>query len=91
MNNIFFNNNCPVMDNDKGRLFTNYGHSKYINNNIKKMNNLENDNQFRLFLQNNGENLINIERKLLDNKKCVNDENNKFYLSSENNNINYLL
>ena len=91
MNNIFYNNNCPAMMNDKGRLVTNYEHSKYINYNIKKMNNLENNNQLRMFLQNNAQFLMDIDKKILDDKRCMNNENYKFYLSSDKYDSNYVL
>ena len=73
MNNIFYKNNCPAMISDKGRFFTNFENSNIINNNIKIKNKLNNNNEFRLFLQTNGQIIIDNEKQLLDNKKCTKD------------------
>ena len=72
--------NCPAMISDKGRLIMNYLSTKNINNNIMKLNNLKNNNELRLFLQNNGNSLNNLEKISLDNKRCINNNENKFYI-----------
>ena len=79
MNNIFGSCcNCPAMIADQGRLISDYSPSKNINNNIMKLNNLKNNNELRLFLQNNGNSLNTLEKIALENKKCINNKDNKF-------------
>ena len=81
MNNIFGDCcNCPAMISDRGRLIMNYLSTKNINNNIMKLNNLKNNNELRLFLQNNGNSLNNLEKLALENKKCMDNNSNTFYL-----------
>lgn len=90
MNNLFGDYNCPAfMDSDGGRLITDYKHSKYTNFNIMKMNNLSNNNQLREYLQNNGKEMMDIENKLLEEKKCKNKNNVNFYLDSSKYDNNY--
>jgi len=79
MNNIFGSCcNCPAMIADQGRIISDYSPSKNINNNIMKLNNLKNNNELRLFLQNNGNSLNTLEKIALENKKCINNKDNKF-------------
>lgn len=82
MNNIFGSCcNCPAMIADRGRLISDYSPSKNINNNIMKLNNLKNNNELRLFLQNNGNSLNTLEKVALENKRCINNKDNKFNIS----------
>ncbi len=77
MNNIFgVCCNCPAMISDKGRLFHDYSSTKNMINNIMKVNNLKNNNELRLYLQNNGNSLNNLEKISLENKKCMNNNKN---------------
>ena len=53
------------------RLFTNYLLNSKLTTFIKKVNNIKNEHEFRLFMQKNGEKIINKEREFFQTeKKC---------------------
>tara|TARA_B100000242_G_C42692848_1_gene324330 strand:+ start:29 stop:289 length:261 start_codon:yes stop_codon:yes gene_type:complete len=61
---------CPAKMDDS-RLFTNYLPNSKLNSYVKKVNGITDDNMYRLFLQENGEKIMENERKFLDeNKRC---------------------
>ena len=61
---------CPAKMDDS-RLFTNYLQSSKLNTYVKKVNDIKDDNMYRLFLQENGLKIMENERKFLDeNKRC---------------------
>ena len=72
-NNKFFS--CPAQMSD-GRIFTNYGPNCKLNNSIIKKNNLKDTYEYRQYLINNGEALIEANRttNAAQNgcKSCVN-------------------
>lgn len=62
--------NCPALMSD-GRFVTNYISTSKLVANLKEMNNITDENEFRLFLQKNSLNLINKQKNfLLQNKMC---------------------
>lgn len=65
MDNFFLN--CPPMMDDKGRQFTDYQTSTRKNEYIKYINDIWRDDQYRLFLQLNGKNIM--DREWIYNKK----------------------
>lgn len=63
-NNTFFRDGCPALMSD-GRFITSYTPSNELTENIRHINGIENTNQFREFLQTNGNRLMNKEREYL--------------------------
>ena len=62
--------NCPAIMSD-GRFMTNYTSTQKMVANIKQMNNITDENEFRAFLQKNGSGLIEKQKKfLLQSKMC---------------------
>jgi len=70
--------NCPAMLDDQGRLFTNYKISRDINVDIMKANNINNAHEYRMYLQNNANKLMNNEINRLENSRCKNNNNDRF-------------
>ena len=71
-------NTCPALMSDK-RIFTNYFDNDVFNQTIRVINNINDNHDYRLFLQTNGTSLINREREYnlkyytCDvNGKCIN-------------------
>ena len=61
---------CPAKMSD-GRLFTNYLSTSKIVSHIKKVNNLNDEHEYRLFLQKNAESVLKNEKEFLrKNKTC---------------------
>ena len=60
MNNRY--KSCPPLMEDK-RLFTNYFDNDIFNQTIRMMNKLEDNHDYRIFLQKNASELINRERE----------------------------
>lgn len=61
---------CPALMDDT-RLFTNYLNNTKFNLYVKNVNNITDENLYRQFLQNKGEQIINNERNFFnDNKRC---------------------
>ena len=67
MDNRYFKYGCPALMSD-GRFITNYVDSDVINQFIRHTNNITSSNDFRQFLQKNGDAIINQERALLIKK-----------------------
>ena len=59
-------NHPPLMSD--GRFLSYHGSSNELAEQLRKTNGINNPNQFRSFLQNNAEKLMNQERKYLDEK-----------------------
>lgn len=55
-------NTCPPLMSDK-RIFTNHFDNQVFNQTIRSMNKLEDNHDYRSFLQTNGAELINRERE----------------------------
>lgn len=62
---------CPAIMSD-GRLFTNYIDNLKLNESIKMVNNINNEYDYRMFLQKNGSVLIKNELKELENTRSCN-------------------
>ena len=61
---------CPAFMDDS-RLFTNYLPNSKLNTYITKINNITNNDQYRIFLQKNASKIMENEKKFIeDNKKC---------------------
>jgi hypothetical protein len=70
MDNFF--KQCPAMMSD-GRLFTDYRSTTQREENIKYINGINNEDNYRLFLQNNTQTIINREWEVNDKlKSCKN-------------------
>lgn len=67
MDNRFWPYGCPAKMAD-GRFTTNYQNARVFNENIKQLNNIKTSCEYRQYLQNNGQKLINNENKFL--QKC---------------------
>ncbi|VVU95103.1 hypothetical protein CPAV1605_828 [seawater metagenome] len=65
MDNRFWPFGCPAKMAD-GRFTTNYQNARVFNDKIKDLNNIKSSCDYRRFLQNNGQQLINNENKYLE-------------------------
>ena len=72
MNNRYHQHHCPALMSDSGRLFTNYMSSTRTNIYSKYLNGITNEHDYRLFLQKNGQQIINNEREFLEKRKKCN-------------------
>jgi hypothetical protein len=69
-NNIFHKDGCPAIMTD-GRFLTNFIPASEITDEIKRINGINNSNEFRRFLQDNALKLINAEKQYLyQNNLC---------------------
>ena len=85
MDNRYYKYGCPPLMSD-GRFITSYVDSDVMNQYIRHVNKIKTSNDFRMFLQKNGDKIINKERAFLVKKntckvdgKCVklgDDKNN---------------
>ena len=64
MDNRYFNNNCPPLMQD-ARFITNYSDKRILDQQIKSINNINDAYIYKHFLQNNAENIMNNERKVI--------------------------
>jgi hypothetical protein len=69
-NNKFFD--CPPMMAD-GRNFTDYRSNRYVNQLVAQNNNVQSSNQYRKFLMNNAEGLMELSHKYLYQKNGCNE------------------
>jgi hypothetical protein len=61
---------CPAFMDDS-RLFTNYLPNSKLNTYVNKINNITDNDQYRIFLQKNASKIMENEKKFIeDNKKC---------------------
>ena len=58
MDNRYYKYNCPALMND-GRFLTSYVRSRVFDQYIKNINNVQNSQEYRHFLQNNGDQILN--------------------------------
>jgi len=69
-NNVYYKDDCPALMND-GRFITYYNSSNELTEAMRKMNGFRSANQFRTFMQNNGELFMAAERKyIIDKNTC---------------------
>jgi hypothetical protein len=64
MDNRYHSYGCPALMQD-GRFITNYTDSRIFEQNIRKINNIESAHDYRTFLQENAETLMNREREVM--------------------------
>ena len=73
-NNYILNtnkNNCPALMSD-GRFITYYGSSNELTEAMRNVNGFKNPNEFRIFMQKNGDQLMNAERNhIFKENVCV--------------------
>jgi hypothetical protein len=67
-NNRYFSYNCPEIMHD-GRFIVNYTRQRVVDQYIRGVNNINSAQEYKDFLQNNGDTIINRER-------AYNDDNN---------------
>ena len=65
MDNRYFNYGCPALMQD-GRFLTNYVRSRVFDQNIRNLNGIDSVQDYKLFLQKNGDNILNRERAQLN-------------------------
>jgi hypothetical protein len=77
MDNRYFNRSCPPLMQD-GRFITNFMESRIFEQIIRNVNNIESSHDFRAFLQQNGNTIMNRERAFMNkyntcdvNGQCV--------------------
>jgi len=64
--NIYFKDGCPALMND-GRFLTNFHSANEITEEMKRANGIANPNNFRSFMQANGQKFMDAERTYLMN------------------------
>jgi len=70
MDNRYYNYGCPALMND-ARFINNYVRSSTFDQYIRNVNNIKNGNEYRHYLQNNGDQIINnIKAYLRENNTC---------------------
>jgi hypothetical protein len=73
--NLYCKNKCPAKCGPGFRELTDYRPNVYINEQVKYINGLNRDDEYRMFLQNNGEKLMNGEWTYLkQNNSCFINE-----------------
>ena len=82
MDNRYWSNGCPALMQD-GRFITNYVRTNIIDQVLREMNSIKSSSDYRLFLQKNGDTIMNNERNnLIKNNSC--DVNGKCVKLSNN-------
>ena len=64
MDNLYFNYGCPPLVQDS-RFLTTYLHPRWLDQDIRKQHNIYNSDNYRKFIQDNGEEFIKNEFKTL--------------------------
>ena len=81
MDNRYHKQGCPALMADS-RFITSWVDSDVVNQYIRHVNKIKSSNDFRMFLQKNGEQIINKERAFIINKNTC-DVNGKCDKSSD--------
>jgi len=69
--NRYWSNNCPALMSD-GRFITNYVRYNVFDQMVRNVNEISNNHDYRHFLQNNGDQILNKERQaLVKNNTCA--------------------
>lgn len=63
--NTFYKDGCPALMQD-GRFITNYNSTNELTEAMRKLNGIRSPNEFRLFMQNNGEAFMDSERNFIE-------------------------
>ena len=96
MDNRYYKYNCPPLMND-GRFLTSYVRSKVFDQYIRNINNIESSQDYKIFLQNNGDQILNnLKSYLRENNTCniegkclpISGPSEQFNLNFLNNNLN---
>lgn len=70
-NNVYYKDGCPALMND-GRFITNYNSANELTETMRKMNGFKSSNQFRTFMQTNGDLFMSTEREYqIKNNTCM--------------------
>lgn len=69
--NAYYKDGCPALMSD-GRFITYYNSSNELTENIRKLNGFKSPNQFRTFMQNNGDQFMNTERNYITKENTCN-------------------
>ena len=65
MDNRYYKHGCPALMQD-GRFLTNYIRSRIFDQYIRNINNINSAQDFKLFIQNNGDDILNKQRAKLN-------------------------
>lgn len=63
-NNVYYKNDCPALMSD-GRFITYYNSTNELTETMRKLNGISNPNEFRIFMQKNGNQFMNSERNYM--------------------------
>ena len=70
MDNRYWSHGCPALMQD-GRFITNYVRSNVFDQFVRNVNEIQSSHEYRLFLQQNGDSILNKERAyLVKNNSC---------------------
>ena len=64
LDNCYYKYGCPALMQD-GRFITTYVHHRLLNHSIKEINKINSAQEFKNFLQNNGDTILNNQRAIL--------------------------
>ena len=76
MDNRYWSNGCPALMHD-GRFITNYVKNNIVDQVVRNLNNINSSTDYRLFLQQNGDIIINKEREYIIKNNTCNINDNK--------------
>ena len=86
MDNRYYKYNCPPIMND-GRFISSYVRSSVFDQYIRTVNNIDNAHNFRHYLQNNGDQLINNSKAYLRENNICKIEGKCLPMANPNENI----
>ena len=90
MDNRYYSYNCPPLMSD-GRFLTSYVRSKVFDQYIRNINNIDSSQDYKLFLQNNGDQILNnLKSYLRENNTCQIEGKCLPVSSSKNFNLDFL-
>jgi hypothetical protein len=83
MDNRYYNCNCPALMRD-GRFITSYVRGRIVDQYIRNINNIDSAHNYKLFLQDNTDEILNnLNNSLKKNNTCVVNNNcNKLYINN---------
>lgn len=70
-NNVYYKNGCPALMSD-GRFITYYNSTNELTEAMRKLNGFKSPNQFRTFMQNNGDTFMKAERDYITKENTCN-------------------
>lgn len=70
-NNVYYKDGCPAIMSD-GRFITYYNSTNELTEKMRKVNGIKSPNEFRIFMQNNGQLFMDAERAYIERENTCN-------------------